>query len=288
MYKTTNKTAAAKVAAAVTTNTNTPKANTPAKCSKTPEAPAQLTEAEISQILAEYSPRSMSALRKSEAEITAKYGRSNWISIRARYQSDTKAGINEAQDGAIVAVRSYAPALADAYARICKNPEFVALAEYINITPEELAKNWPTGRAFVAATYPNTIGGDPAALVSYVRTDKAGDPSYIVDAYQSRDLSASVVPGILAACIRNIGKAAREYIGKITEIAPRIKTTAREPGKIVAAWHIAKGEAGTLAKNREADPVGAGVLAAIVTKGIAGFDTLAEYNAKAREAARKK
>lgn len=271
--------------------TNTPanirkagKANTPAKTTKAPAAPAQLTEGEISQVLREYSPVSMSQLRKLEGEISARFGKSNWISIRARYQSKVKEGITSATDGAIEAAKDYDGALVDSFRRVSVNSDFVKLAEYINVSPEELAKNWPTGAAFVAATYPNTINGAPARRVSYVRKDKeTGRPSYVVDTYELAALTAASVPGVVSACIRNIAKAARAYVGKISEIAPRIETEARKAGAVVGAYSVSidkeTGEA------RKGEAVSPGILAAIAKEGVKALETLTDYNRKAREAA---
>lgn len=248
------------------------KANTNTKADK----PAQLTPQEIGRILVEYSPASMSALRKLETALTDKYGRSNWISIRAAYQTQVRDGIKAAETSALEAVRAYSPALADSWARIRTNADFVALAAYINVTADTLAKAWESGPAFVAATFPNTINGEPATRVSYVTAHTDTDkPGYIVDAYQPANLSAASVPGILSACIRNIAKAARTYVGKVSETLARVETTAHKAGQVVAVYLAAFDESGTATKGTAAK---AETAATIAKAGTAGLDTLRAYN----------
>ncbi len=270
---TVNTTKAPKAAANVNANVN---ANAPAKCKKSPEAPAQLSEAEIVDIIHAYAPASMSALRKLEAEISGKYGKSNWISIRARYQSDIRGRIDSAQAGAVAAAYDFANALADNYKRISVNADFVALASYINVSPADLAANWATGADFVAANFPHVINGKAARRISYVRPDKAGNPAYIVDAYELAEYTAANVPGLISACIRNIGTAARGYIKAISEKMPHVKQSEHVAGDIVAVYDIATDSAtGRISKGTEAPEA---VAANVARAGVKGLVTVAEYN----------
>ena len=236
--------------------------------------PAQLTEQEIAAILADLikaagGALSMSALKKQETDLSEKYGRSNWISIRARHQSNIKSGIDAAADGAAAAVKEYGPALADAWARISGNADFKALAAYLGLPADELAKQWPSGPAFVAATYPAIIDGAPACRRSYV-TDGGG---FIVDAMQPAELTAARVPAILCGCINNVRRAAVKAL-KAAQALAAVKPAEYTAGQVVAVYLAARDEGGAIVKGDAAKQQQADTIS---RAGVAGLVSLAEY-----------
>ena len=260
---TTNTTAKVNTTASTTKNTTTNKVDFP-----------KLSEMEISAVLqglisANGGYLTISMLKKQESTLTEKYGKSNWISIRAQYHAVLKHKVELYADSVLASIKDYNNALIDAWNRISDNKDFAQLAEYIGISASELKKAWKNAHHFVANTYPALIDNIPARKVSFV-TKGSG---YIVDAMQVCNLDASKVPAILSACIKNIRTTAYNSLKKGD--FQLVKHTHYNAGDIVGIF-FAKDDIDKVLIKGDAVQKGE-MYDTIKNAGIKGLATLSEY-----------
>lgn len=268
----TNTTAKASAKANTTTTATATKA---AKVAATPAPaktePAALTVVESYKIAAALleEHKTTSAIKATAASLRDQYGPRNWSIIWNSVKELRAKDITAAAADVRGVVLDYAAALEAEYKRASGAGKWSALMEYAR-------GQWSTGAAFIAANYPNTIDGQPAARVDYV--SKSG--ATIVTAYQPQPRDARRAVSDIYAALGALERATRKASNGGKDGATITATTARKAGAIVAAFNL---EYKTTEDGRKVAAKGAPVDAATLDKltkaTAAGLVTLREYNA---------
>ena len=269
----TNTTAKAS-AKANTTNTTTAtatanKAATPAPAKTEPAALDVVESYKIAAaLLSEH--KTTSAIKATAASLREQYGAKNWITIWASVKELRAKDITAAAADVRAVVLDYSAALETEYKRASGAGKWAALMEYAR-------GKWSTGAEFIAANYPNTIDGQPAARVDYVGNQGAT----IVTAYQPQPRDARRAVSDIYAALGALERATRKASNGGKDGATIIGTTSRKAGAIVAAFNM---EFKTTEDGRDiatkGAPVDAATLAKLTKCTVAGLVTLKEYNAK--------
>lgn len=271
--KQTNTTAAAK-AAKTTTTTATAKAAiqvTPAAKAE----PATLTVIESYKIAAALleEHKTTSAIKATAASLRDQYGARNWSTIWASVKELRAKDITAAAAEVRTVVLDYAAALESEYQRAAKAGKWSTLMEYAR-------GQWNTGAAFIAANYPNTIDGMPAARVDYVGDQGAT----IVTAYQPAPRDARRAVSDIYTALGALERATRKAANSGKDAAAIAATTPRNAGAIVAAYALeykTTDNGGKVAA--KGAPVDAATLAKLSKCIVAGLVTLKDYNASTED-----
>lgn len=260
-------------AKATTTTTTTATATKAAKVAATPAKtePAALSVLESYKIAAalleEY--KTVSAIKATAASLRDKYGPRNWSTIWASVKELRAKDITSAAADVRAVVLDYAATLETEYKRAASSGKWADLMKYAR-------GQWSTGAAFIAANYPNTIDGQPAARVDFV--SKSG--TTIVTAYQPQPRDARRAVSDIYAALGALERATRKASNGGKDGATITATTARKAGAIVAAFGV---EYKTTDDGRKIATKGAPVDAATLDKltkaTAAGLVSLKEYNA---------
>ena len=262
-------------ASAKANTTATATANKAAKVAATP-APAKTEPAPLSVVesykiaaalLEEH--KTTSAIKATAASLRDQYGPRNWSTIWASVKELRAKDITAAAADVRAVVLDYAAALESEYKRASGAGKWAALMEYAR-------GKWSTGAAFIAANYPNTIDGQPAARVDYI--SKSG--ATIVTAYQPQPRDARRAVSDIYAALGALERATRKASNGGKDGATITATTARKAGAIVAAFNLAykTTEDGRKVAAKGA-PVDAATLDKLTKATAAGLVTLKEYNA---------
>ena len=266
--KQTNTTAKPRAKATTATATAT-KAAKVAATAKT--EPAEITVVESYKIAAALleEHKTTSAIKATSAALREKYGAKNWATIWASIKELRAKDITAAADVRAV-VLDYAAALETEYKRASGAGKWAALMDYAR-------GKWSTGAEFIAANYPNTIDGKPAARVDYVSNQGAT----IVTAYQPAPRDARRAVSDIYAALGSLERATRKASNGGKDGATITATTSRKAGAIVAAYNMEykTTEDGRKVATKGA-PVDAATLAKLTKCTAAGLVTLKEYNAK--------
>lgn len=267
----TNTTAKASAKATTTTTATATKA---AKVAATPAPaktePAALTVIESYKIAAALleEHKTTSAIKATAASLRDQYGPRNWSTIWASIKELRAKDITAAAADVRAVVLDYAAALETEYKRASGAGKWSALMEYAR-------GKWSTGAAFIAANYPNTIDGPPAARVDYVSNSGAT----IVTAYQPQPRDARRAVSDIYAALGALERATRKASNGGKDGATITATTSRKAGAIVAAFNL---EYKTTEDGRKIATKGAPVATAALDKltkaTAAGLVTLKEYN----------
>lgn len=263
--KKTNTTAKAS-AKATTTTTATATAKT---------EPADITVVESYKIAAALleEHKTTSAIKATSAALREKYGARNWSTIWASVKELRAKDITSVACAVRAVVLDYAAALETEYKRASGAGKWSALMEYAR-------GKWSTGAEFIAANYPNTIDGKPAARVDYVGNQGAT----IVTAYQPAPRDARRAVSDIYAALGALERATRKASNGGKDGATITATTARKAGAIVAAYNMEYKDAedGRKVATKGA-PVDAATLAKLTKCNAAGLVTLKDYNASAED-----
>ena len=269
----TNTTAKAS-AKANTTTTATATATKAAKVAATPAPaktePAALTVVESYKIAAALleEHKTTSAIKATAASLRDHYGPRNWSTIWASVKELRAKDITAAAADVRAVVLDYAAALETEYKRASGAGKWSALMEYAR-------GKWSTGAAFIAANYPNTIDGQPAARVDYVSNSGAT----IVTAYQPQPRDARRAVSDIYAALGALERATRKASNGGNDGATITATTSRKAGAIVAAFGVEyRTEDGRKIATKGA-PVDAATLDKLTKATAAGLVTLKDYNA---------
>lgn len=276
--KQTNTTAKAS-AKANTTTTATATATEAAQVAATP-APAKTEPAALdvvesykiaAALLSEH--KTTSAIKATSAALREKYGAKNWSTIWATVKELRTKDITAAAADVRAVVLDYASALELEYKRASGAGKWASLMEYAR-------GQWSTGAAFIAANYPNTIDGKPAARVDYVGNQGAT----IVTAYQPQPRDARRAVSDIYAALGALERATRKASNGGKDGATITGTTARKAGAIVAAFNMEykTTEDGRKVATKGA-PVDAATLAKLTKCNAAGLVTLKDYNANTED-----
>ena len=233
----TNTTAKASAKATTTTATTTATANTAAKVAATPAKtePAALSVVESYKIAAALleEHKTTSAIKATAASLREQYGAKNWATIWASVKELRAKDITTAAADVRAVVLDYSAALETEYKRASGAGKWAALMEYAR-------GKWSTGAAFIAANYPNTIDGQPAARVDYVSNLGAT----IVTAYQPQPRDARRAVSDIYAALGALERATRKASNGGKDGATITATTARK-GQGRDHWRTATGGAGS-------------------------------------------
>lgn len=269
MRTNTNAKASAKANTTTTaTATATKVAATPAPA-KTEPAPLSVTESyKIAAALLE-EHKTTSAIKATAASLRCQYGSRNWSTIWASIKELRAKDITAAAADVRAVVLDYAAALETEYKRAALAGKWADLMKYAR-------GQWSTGAAFIAANYPNTIDGKPAARVDYVSDSGAT----IVTAYQPQIRDARRAVSDIYAALGALERATRKASNGGKDGATITATTARKAGAIVAAYNM---DYKTTDDGRKIATKGAPVDAATLDKltkcSAANLATLKDYNA---------
>lgn len=218
-------------------------------------------------LLEEY--KTTSAIKATSAALRCYYGAKNWATIWASTKELRAKDITAAADDVRAVVLDYAAALETEYKRASGAGKWATLMDYAR-------GKWSTGAEFIAANYPNTIDGKPAARVDYVSNQGAT----IVTAYQPQPRDARRAVSDIYAALGALERATRKASNGGKDGATIQATTPRKAGSIVAAYALEyKDEDGRKVATKGA-PVDAATLAKLTKCTAAGLVTLKEYNAK--------
>lgn len=267
----TNTTAKASAKANTTTATATAKvAATPSPAPAKTE-PAALTVVESYKIAAALlqEHQTTSAIKATAASLRDQYGAKNWTTIWASIKELRAKDITAAAADVRAVVLDYAAALETEYKRASGAGKWASLMEYAR-------GQWSTGAAFIAANYPNTIDGKPAARVDYVSKQGAT----IVTAYQLQPRDARRAVSDIYAALGALERAIRKASNGGKDGVAITATTTRKAGTIVAAYNMEykDTEDGRQIAVKGA-PVDAATLAKLTKCTAEGLTTLKEYNA---------
>lgn len=266
----TNTIAKASAQANTTTATATATAATPAKTE-----PAAITVVESYKIAAALlqEHKTTSAIKATAASLREQYGARNWSSIWSSIKDLRAKDITAAAADARGVVLDYVAALETEYKRVSGSGKWAALMEYAR-------GQWSTGAAFIAANYPNTIDGQPAARVDYVSNQGVT----IVSAYQRAPRDARRAISDIYAALGALERATRKASNGGKDGATITATTSRKAGAIVAAYNISYKtiEGGRKVATKGA-PVDAATLDKLTKATAAGLVTLKEYNATSED-----
>lgn len=268
----TNTTAKASAKANTTTATATANkvAATPSPAPAKTE-PAALTVVESYKIAAALlqEHKTTSAIKATAASLRDQYGAKNWTTIWASIKELRAKDITAAAADVRAVVLDYAAALETEYKRASGAGKWASLMEYAR-------GQWSTGAAFIAANYPNTIDGKPAARVDYVSKQGAT----IVTAYQPAPRDARRAVSDIYAALGALERAIRKASNGGKDGVAIAATTARKAGTIVAAYNM---EYKTTDDGRKVatkgEPVSAATLAKLTKCTAEGLTTLKDYNA---------
>lgn len=259
-------------ASAKATTTATATANKAAQA--TPAAkiePAEITVVESYKIAAALleEHKTTSAIKATAAALREKYGAKNWSTIWTSIKELRAKDIEAAAADVRAVVLDYTSALELEYKRAASAGKWADLMKYAR-------GQWSTGAAFIAANYPNTIDGQPAARVDYVGNQGAT----IVTAYQPAPRDARRAVSDIYAALGALERATRKASNGGKDGATITATTARKAGAIVAAYNM---EYKTTEDGRKiaakGAPVDAATLAKLAKCTAAGLVTLKDYNA---------
>ena len=262
-------------ASAQATTTATATATKAAQIAATPapakHEPAALPVVEVYKIAAALlqEHKTTSAIKATSAALREQYGARNWSSIWATIKELRAKDITSAATVVRAVVLDYAAALEAEYKRATSASKWAALMEYAR-------GQWSTGAAFIAANYPNTIDGQPAARVDYVGNQGAT----IVTAYQIQPRDARRAVSDIYSALGALERALKKASNGGKDGATITATTPRKAGAIVAAFNMEfKDNNGAKVATKGA-PVDAATLAKLTKCTAAGLVTLKEYNAK--------
>lgn len=233
--------------------------------------PAAITVVESYKIAAALlqEHKTTSAIKATAASLRDQYGAKNWTTIWASIKELRAKDITAAADDVRAVVLDYAAALETEYKRASGAGKWASLMEYAR-------GQWSTGAAFIAANYPNTIDGKPAARVDYVSKQGAT----IVTAYQLQPRDARRAVSDIYAALGALERAIRKASNGGKDGTAITATTARKAGSIVAAYNM---EYKTTDDGRKVatkgEPVNAATLAKLTKCTAEGLTTLKEYNA---------
>lgn len=266
--KQTNTTAKAATKAATTTTATAATATAKAE-------PATLTVIESYKIAAalleEY--KTTSAIKATAASLRDQYGAKNWCTIWNSIKELRAKDITAAAADVRAVVLDYAAALESEYQRAAKAGKWVELMKYAR-------GQWSTGAAFIAANYPNTIGGKPAARVDYVGNQGAT----IVTAYQLAPRDARRAISDIYTALGALERATRKAANSGKDGAIIAATTARKAGAIIAAYALEFKTTDNGAKiATKGAPVDAATLAKLSKCTAAGLETLKDYNTSSED-----
>lgn len=268
----TNTTAKASAKANTTTTATATKA---AKAAATP-APAKTEPAPLS-VLESYKiaaalleeHKTTSAIKAIAASLRDQYGPRNWSTIWASVKELRAKDITAAAADVRAVVLDYAAALETEYKRAASVGKWADLMKYAR-------GQWSTGAAFIAANYPNTIDGKPAARVDYVSDSGAT----IVTAYQPQPRDARRAVSDIYAALGALERATRKASNGGKDGATITATTARKADAIVAAYNM---DYKTTDDGRKiatkGTPVDATTLDKLTKCSAANLATLKDYNA---------
>lgn len=268
--KQTNTTAKASAKATTTTTATATKAAITPAPAKTETAALDVVESYkiAAALLSEH--KTTSAIKAISASLREQYGAKNWATIWATIKELRAKDITSAATVVRAVVLDYAAALEAEYKRATSASKWAALMEYAR-------GQWSTGAEFIAANYPNTIDGQPAARVDYVGNQGAT----IVTAYQPAPRDARRAVADIYAALGALERATRKAANSGKDGATIAATTPRKAGSIVAAFNM---EFETTENGRKVAtkgaPVDAATLAKLTKCTAAGLVTLKEYNAK--------
>ena len=233
--------------------------------------PAEITVVESYKIAAALleEHKTTSAIKATAASLREKYGARNWSTIWASVKELRAKDITAAADDVRAVVLDYAAALETEYKRASGAGKWADLMEYAR-------GEWSKGAAFIAANYPNTIDGKPAARVDYVGNQGAT----IVTAYQPAPRDARRAVSDIYAALGALERATRKASNGGKDGATIQATTARKAGAIVAAYNMEYKDAedGRKVATKGA-PVDAATLAKLTKCTVAGLVTLKDHNA---------
>ena len=254
-------------------NTATATANKAAKVAATPAktVPAAISVVESYKIAAALLEmyKTTSAIKATAASLREQHGAKNWNTIWVSCKELRAKDITAAAADVRAVILDYAAALETEYKRAALAGKWADLMKYAR-------GQWSTGAAFVAANYPNTIEGRPAARVDYVGNQGAT----IVTAYQIQPRDARRAVSDIYAALGALERATRKASNGGKDGATITATTSRKAGAIVAAYNL---EYKTTEDGRKVATKGAPVDAATLEKltkaTAAGLVTLKEYNA---------
>lgn len=260
--KQTTTTAAAQAAKATTTT---------AAATAIQVTPATLSVLESYKIAAalleEY--KTTSAIKTTSAALREKYGAKNWSTIWSSIKELRAKDITAAAADVRAVVLDYSAALETEYKRASGAGKWATLMDYAR-------GQWHSGAEFIAANYPNTIDGKPAARVDYVGTQGAT----IVTAYQPAPRDARRAVSDIYAALGALERAMRKAANGGKDGATITATTPRKAGTIVAAYAM---EYKTTDDGRKIAtrgvPVEAATLAKLSKCSVDGLVTLKDYNA---------
>ena len=261
-------------ASAKANTTTTATATKAAKVAATPTPaktePAALSVVESYKIAAALleEHKTTSAIKATAASLRDQYGPRNWSTIWASVKELRAKDITAAAADVRAVVLDYAAALETEYKRTSGAGKWSTLMEYAR-------GKWSTGAAFIAANYPNTIDGQPAARIDYVSNQGVT----IVTAYQLQPRDARRAVSDIYAALGALERATRKASNNGKDSATIQATTPRKAGAIVAAYNM---EYETTEDGRKVATKGAPVDAATLEKltkaTAAGLLTLKEYN----------
>ena len=263
----------AKASAKANTTTATATANKAAKVAATATAktePAEITVVESYKIAAALlqEHKTTSAIKATAAALREKYGARNWSTIWASVKELRAKDITAAADDVRAVVLDYSAALESEYKRAASAGKWATLMDYAR-------GKWSSGAEFIAANYPNTIDGKPAARVDYVGNQGAT----IVTAYQPAPRDARRAVADIYAALGALERATRKASNGGKDGATITATTPRTAGVIVAAYALEyKDDNGRKIATKGA-LVDAATLAKLTKCTTAGLVTLKDYNA---------
>lgn len=244
------------------------KAATTTTSAKTEPAASSVVESYkiAAALLEEY--KTTSAIKVTSAALREKYGAKNWSTIWASVKELRAKDITSAAAEVRAVVLDYSAALESEYKRASCAGKWATLMDYAR-------GQWSTGAQFIAANYPNTIDGKPAARVDYVGTQGAT----IVAAYQPAPRDARRAVADIYAALGALERAMRKAANGGKDGATIAATTPRKAGLIVAAYALEyKNENGRKIATKGA-PVDAATLAKLAKCTASGLVTLKDYNA---------
>ena len=233
--------------------------------------PAEITVVESYKIAAALLEEhtTTSAIKATSAALREKYGAKNWATIWASVKELRAKDITAAADDVRAVVLDYAAALETEYKRASGAGKWADLMEYAR-------GKWSTGAEFIAANYPNTIDGKPAARVDYVGNQGAT----IVTAYQPAPRDARRAVSDIYAALGALERATRKASNGGKDGATIQATTARKAGVIMAAYALEYKDTDNGRKvATKGAPVDAATLAKLTKCTVAGLVTLKDHNA---------
>lgn len=212
--------------------------------------------------------KTTSAIKAISASLRERHGAKNWSTIWNSVKELRAKDITSTAAEVRTVVLDYYAALETEYKRASGAGKWATLMEYAR-------GEWHSGAEFIAANYPNTIDGKPAARVDYVSNQGAT----IVTAYQPAPRDARRAVSDIYAALGALERAMRKASNGGKDGATIQATTPRKAGSIVAAYALEyKDEDGRKIATKGA-LVDAATLAKITKCSVDGLVTLRDYNA---------